>query len=121
MARVNAFLRLLSSGRPANPNYKQDNDLLPKAHPKSSKGIKASADPIEDELTVTLRDEESYASSEDALVAFAEFSGEGYEIIPALRAAWVRGVDSGENPFERAKTLATLLYNSQDSDLLPRV
>jgi starvation-inducible DNA-binding protein len=121
MARVNAFLRLLSSGRPANPNYKQDNDLLPKAHPKSSKGVTASADPIEDELTITLRDEESYASSEDALVAFAEFSGEGYEIIPSLRAAWMRGVENGENPFERAKTLATLLYNSKDSDLLPRI
>ncbi len=37
MARVNAFLYLLRNGRPSNPNYKQDNDLLPKSHPKSSK------------------------------------------------------------------------------------
>ena len=36
MARVNAYLRLLKSGRPTNPNYKQDNDLLPSSHPKAS-------------------------------------------------------------------------------------
>lgn len=37
MARVNAFLYLLRNGRPSNPNYKQDNDLLPKGHPRSTK------------------------------------------------------------------------------------
>jgi len=37
MARVNAFLYLLRNGRPSNPNYKQDNDLLPKSHPRSTK------------------------------------------------------------------------------------
>mgnify|MGYP003120060902 FL=1 len=37
MARVNAFLYLLRNGRPSNPNYKQDNDLLPSSHPRSSK------------------------------------------------------------------------------------
>ena len=37
MARVNAFLKLLRSGKPANPNYVQDNDLLPSGHPKKSK------------------------------------------------------------------------------------
>ena len=37
MARVRAFLYLLRNGRPSNPNYKQDNDLLPKGHPRSSK------------------------------------------------------------------------------------
>ena len=37
MARVKAFLYLLRNGRPSNPNYKQDNDLLPKGHPRSSK------------------------------------------------------------------------------------
>ncbi len=34
MARVNAFLRLVKSGRPANPKYVQDNDLLPRGHPR---------------------------------------------------------------------------------------
>ena len=37
IARVKAFLYLLRNGRPSNPNYKQDNDLLPKSHPRSSK------------------------------------------------------------------------------------
>ena len=35
VARVNAFLYLLRTGRPSNPNYKQDNDLLPKGHPRA--------------------------------------------------------------------------------------
>lgn len=37
IARVKAFLYLLRNGRPSNPNYKQDNDLLPKGHPRSTK------------------------------------------------------------------------------------
>jgi hypothetical protein len=36
IARVRAFLYLLKNGRPSNPNYKQDNDLLPKSHPRAS-------------------------------------------------------------------------------------
>ena len=34
MARVNAYLYLLKNGRPQNRRYTQDNDLLPKDHPK---------------------------------------------------------------------------------------
>lgn len=37
MARVNAFLRLLRTGRPENAAYITDNDLLPEGHPKASK------------------------------------------------------------------------------------
>ena len=37
VARVNAFLYLLRNGRPSNPNYKQDNDLLPKGHPRAKR------------------------------------------------------------------------------------
>lgn len=36
-ARVNAFLYLLKNGRPQNPKYTGDYDLLPAKHPKSSK------------------------------------------------------------------------------------
>ena len=36
-ARVNAFLYLIKNGRPQNPKYKGDFDLLPKKHPKSAK------------------------------------------------------------------------------------
>ena len=38
MARVNAFLVLARTGRPANPQYVGDNDLLHPEHPKYSKG-----------------------------------------------------------------------------------
>lgn len=37
IARVKAFLYLMYNGRPSNPNYKQDNDLLPRDHPRKSK------------------------------------------------------------------------------------
>ena len=37
LARVNAFLYLLKNGRPQNPKYDQDNDLLPEKHPKNAK------------------------------------------------------------------------------------
>jgi hypothetical protein len=124
MARVNAYLRLLRTGRPANPNYKQDNDLLPAKHPKSSRDtastITASA-AASSELTISLLSEEEYQSPEHAIIAMAEYSGLGYEVIPALRAAWLRGVSDREDPFERAKALAVDCYeNTKDSDLLPK-
>lgn len=122
MARVNAYLRLLRSGRPANPNYKQDNDLLPKAHPRSSKSasITAGANVIDDLTVVLCETIEEYVSPEHALVACAEYSGLGYESIPSFRAAWLRAVENGEEPYERAKELALQLYSSRDADLLPR-
>jgi hypothetical protein len=36
-ARVNAYLYLIRNGRPQNPKYTTDYDLLPKKHPKSRK------------------------------------------------------------------------------------
>ena len=118
MARVNAFLKLLRSGSPANPNYKQDNDLLPKAHPKSTK---AEASLIHHELLqVALKNADEYGSPEHAIFSMAEYSGLGYEVIPALRGAWLRGVRDGDVPFNRAYELATKLYASKDADLLPK-
>lgn len=40
-ARVNAFLYLLKNGRPENPKYVNDNDLLPKGHPKAETKMEA--------------------------------------------------------------------------------
>jgi hypothetical protein len=37
MARVRAYLNLRCTGEPTNPKYKQDNDLLPPRHPKSTR------------------------------------------------------------------------------------
>lgn len=36
LARVNSFLYVVKEGRPENPKYVQDNDLLPSKHPKKS-------------------------------------------------------------------------------------
>ena len=41
LGRVKAFLKLLSSGKPSNPKYTTDYDLLPAEHPKSTKKEKA--------------------------------------------------------------------------------
>lgn len=229
MGRVNAFLKLLKSGKPANAAYKTDNDLLPSGHPRSSKksasanGLIASAglvpeerdladallevvekhgkfnedqigvwagyskpednevasigvkcancvfyrggsecaiislpvepegkcrfavipegvvnddavtlydrdnvkNDIEDvyyasELTVVLKDEDEYASPEEAIFSLTEFSGLGYEAEPAIRAAWIRGVNAGESPYQRALNVAEYAYESRDADLLPK-
>lgn len=37
LARVNAFLRILATGRPRNAKYTGDNDLLPAGHPRSTR------------------------------------------------------------------------------------
>jgi HK97 family phage prohead protease len=41
MARVNSYLYLLANGKPKREQYVQDNDLLPKDHPKSSRSLDA--------------------------------------------------------------------------------
>jgi hypothetical protein len=227
MGRVNAFLRLLKSGKPANASYKSDNDLLPAKHPRSTKksnsivagavivpeeqdlaaalleiaekygkfnedetGIWAGYTPaaenefkdigvkcincvlyegpgvckviapvIEDEgkcrfavipdgivdieilpakpesinelkelaaeysydqeLSIALKDGEEYSSPEEAILSYTEFSGLGYEAEEAIRASWLRAVRNGEDPYKRAAVLATMTYDSMDSDLLP--
>jgi hypothetical protein len=43
MARVNAYLYLLRRGRPENPKYTTDYDLLPKDHPKSTRANATSS------------------------------------------------------------------------------
>lgn len=126
MGRVNAFLQLLRSGKPSNSNYVTDNDLLPAAHPRSSKKSNSSLtatgtleDIYENELTIEIKPQEEYASVEEAIFDMAEFSGFGYEIEPSLKAAWARGVRDGNNPFDRALDLAEFGYQSIDADLLP--
>ncbi len=124
MARVSAFSHLLKSGQPKNSSYTLDNDLLPPTHPKSTmstESLTASGLPSYDEiLTVSILSEDEYESQEHAVYALAEYSGLGYETIPAIRAAWIRGIKNNENPFERAAVLASALYDSPDADLLPK-
>ena len=122
MKRVNAFATLLSNETAASTNYTADYDLLPITHPRSKMALYAAGvNPYSDFLTVTLHEnEEEYASQEHAIFSLAEFSGLGYETIPAIRAAWMRGIKNNENPFERAAVLASALYDSPDADLLPK-
>lgn len=122
MTRVDAFLRLLSAGRPSTSSYKADNDLLPTSHPRSTKraeAVVASAhDVAEQELTLSVED--NYETPEYAIMALTELSGLGYEAEPAIRASWLRAVRNNENPFKRASMLATMTYDSLDADLLPK-
>ena len=122
MGRVNAYLRLVKSGKPDNAKYTTDNDLLPDGHPKSTNSSKSLTASVfaDRELYIELADESLYETPEDALVAMAEYSGLGYETIPVFRAAWRRGVTNNESPFDRAARLAIDLYDSEDADLLPK-
>jgi hypothetical protein len=228
MARINAFLRLLKSGKPSKPAYTQDNDLLPSSHPRSTKkkaanspvtasalipeekdlaeaiyevvqkhgkfdqdgdgvwagytpaaenevasiGVKCSncvfyqggdqcaiislavepegkcrfamlpegavegySVPLRDpdslelllasayadtQLVVDLPAENTFETVDEAVLAATEYSDLGYEVEPAFRASWLRAVRNGEEPYKRLKMLATLKYDSLDSDLLPR-
>lgn len=228
-ARVNAFLRLLKSGKPSKKAYTQDNDLLPASHPRSTKkssqvesvtagavlipeerdlaeaiyevvqkhgkfdqdgdGVWAGYTPAyanedkgigvkcancvfyqggdecaiisldvepegkcrfamlpegavegadvplrrednlelllasayaDSQLVVELGDADSYASTEDAVLALTEYLGLGYEAEFAVRASWLRAVRNGESPFHRALLLAELGSKSLDGDLLPK-
>lgn len=121
MGRVNAFLKLLKSGKPTNSAYTSDNDLLPSGHPKSSRGVKASGADFdyEEELSISIGDKEDYQYPEDAILAMTEFSGFGYEAEGAIRASWLRAVNAGGDPFRRASLLALHGELSLDADLLP--
>lgn len=123
MARVNAFASLLQGADDVSSAYTADYDLLPTNHPLSQMTLTAGATEYtyDDELTVHLYEsEEDYESQEHAIFSLAEFSGLGYETIPAIRASWMRAIKNNENPFERAAVLASALYDSPDADLLPK-
>lgn len=64
IARVNAFLKLVSSGKPSDSDYTQDNDLLPKGHPK--KTTKMSIGWI-DELVEEISEIYDYECTDDDL------------------------------------------------------
>lgn len=122
LKRVDAFLALLASGAPTNSAYTDDFDLLPEGHAKSTRSLVASvSSDYSEELSVELLPtSDDYESNEHAIHTIAEFSGLGYEVIPAIRASWIRGLKNNENPYERAAVLASALYDSQDADLLPK-
>jgi hypothetical protein len=63
MARVNAFLKLVSSGKPNNPKYVQDNDLLPKLHPRSKET--ATLNPLLASMVFALDDNSCPPATQD--------------------------------------------------------
>ena len=66
MARVNAFLKLVRSGKPTNPKYVQDNDLLPKMHPRHSEA--SSMSPLMASLVAALDDNECPPATQDIVL-----------------------------------------------------
>ena len=80
MGRVNAFLKILKSGKPANSAYKQDNDLLPAGHPRSTKksnSVIASAGLVPEESDLA-----------EALVEIAETYGKFNEDATGIWAGY---------------------------------
>lgn len=69
MARVNAFLKLVKSGNPNNSKYVQDNDLLPKMHPRHSEASTMS--PIMASLVAALDEKECPPATQDIAVNLA--------------------------------------------------
>jgi hypothetical protein len=69
MARVNAFLKLVKSGKPNNSKYVQDNDLLPKMHPRHSEASTMS--PIMASLVAALDEKECPPATQDIAVNLA--------------------------------------------------
>ena len=120
-ARVDAYLHLLRYGKPSNPKYTVDNDLLPVTHELSTAGEQALvASAIVTELAMPTLPENNRTNREQTILALTEYMGLGYEAEAAVRASWMRAVRDGEDPFSRATELAIRKYDSRDSDLLPR-
>jgi hypothetical protein len=69
MGRVNAFLKLVKSGKPNNPKYVSDNDLLPRMHPRSSEASNFS--PIIASLLAAANTEECPPATQDIAVNLA--------------------------------------------------
>jgi len=70
IARAKAFLYLLRNGRPSNPNYVQDNDLLPKGHPRARKTASETLIPqpgrevVQAQEAIPMTDEEIVSETE---------------------------------------------------------
>lgn len=92
LARVRAFLYLLRNKRPSNPNYKQDNDLLPSGHPKNTK--KSSSSYLNEEIDyseflnsikdIIVKSKEKTKASLDIEKYFSK-SAEGYDAPQSAR------------------------------------
>ena len=99
VARVNAFLKLVRSGRPSNPKYVQDNDLLPGGHPrKSSNKSKTKKDFImsEEVTSEDLNVEEVVVDSEETNLEESDLLEEAVEPTKEEQLAHDESFDSEE-------------------------
>jgi hypothetical protein len=106
MARVNAFLKMLKSGKPANSAYKSDNDLLPAKHPRSTKknnSIAASAGLVPEESDLA-----------NALIEIAEKYGKFNEDATGI---WAGYTPAAENKYKGigVKCSSCVLYMGNGS------
>jgi hypothetical protein len=72
MARVNAFLKLVRSGSPSNSKYTQDNDLLPKGHPR-----KASEEQMFEEFISKMIRKDVFDNADEAMDRAKEMGLDG--------------------------------------------
>jgi len=133
MDRAKAFMRLFSAGKSSNSAYTHDNDLLPPDHPeffRSEATLLASGQSVENstdyaeyvkaQLQPDIRRKTSdYTSVSDAILSVVEISGLGYGAEVAFKAAWMRAINEGADPYARVRSFAVNTYNSIDADLLP--
>jgi len=106
MARVNAFLKMLKSGKPANSAYKSDNDLLPAKHPRSTKksnSITASAGLVPEEADLA-----------EALIEIADKYGKFNEDATGI---WAGYTPAAENEYKGigVKCSSCVLYMGNGS------
>ena len=106
MGRVNAFLKLLKSGKPTNSAYTTDNDLLPAKHPRSTKrdnSITASAGLVPEESDLA-----------NALIEIAEKYGKFNEDATGI---WAGYTSAKENKYKGigVKCSSCVLYMGNGS------
>jgi HK97 family phage prohead protease len=101
-ARVNAFLYLLRNGRPSNPAYVGDNDLLPKDHPKSSRSLNDFAERNSDSDDVVIVD------IDGTLLVGGQGIQKNVDYVNALYEKFFIYIVTGRGEDEQDKTVAQL-------------
>jgi hypothetical protein len=105
MGRVNAFLKILSGSAPSDKDYTQDNDLLPKSHPKHA----------EEKMSQFVSISEAYDFSK--LLEMAKILGRTEEEF--LSSGYAFAKDDGEDkslPLQFAKGYTLYRYEGSVSD-----
>lgn len=73
MGRVNAFLRILRTGKPENSTYKTDNDLLPRNHPWKKSGIGSKSISVDGVAYIGEHRDDSYSYRRNEILFVRRF------------------------------------------------